>query len=197
MPTGVPNAGTPHAIASITLSPKPSAWEGTSTALAALIQYGTSSGGDLAHLQQRRVAGRLPRAVEALERARGVVREEQVGPVGVQPEALARLARGGSAGSAPRSMPTGSTATRRVVPAPGMFSLNSRDTAAGSATNGSAARVIRFERGWKRSLPCSVTTTGPRPREQRGPRRQAEVGVHDVEALAVGGGARSARAAAG
>ena len=58
-------------------------------------------------------------------------------------------------------MPTGSTATRRLVPAPGMFSLNSRETAAGSAVNGSAARVIRFERGWKRSLPCSVTTTGP------------------------------------
>src|SRR5215218_3714490 len=61
----------------------------------------------------------------------------------------------------PRSMPTGRTATRRVTPAPGRFWLNSRDTVAGSAVNGSAARVIRFERAWKRSLPCRVTTTGP------------------------------------
>ena len=45
MPTGVPNAGTPHASASITDSPNPSSALGTSTALAALIQYGTSSGG--------------------------------------------------------------------------------------------------------------------------------------------------------
>ena len=45
IPTGVPNAGTPHASASITDSPKPSSADGTSTALAALIQYGTSSGG--------------------------------------------------------------------------------------------------------------------------------------------------------
>ena len=81
-------------------------------------------------------------------------------------------------------MPTGSTATRRVVPAPGRFSLNSRETAAGSAVNGSAARVMRFERGWKRSLPCSVTTTGPEPGEQRRPRRQAEVRVDDVEVAA-------------
>ena len=44
MPTGVPNAGTPHASASITDSPNPSLADGTSTALAALIQYGTSSG---------------------------------------------------------------------------------------------------------------------------------------------------------
>jgi hypothetical protein len=92
MPTGVPNAGTPQAIASITDSPNPSACEGTSTALAALIQYGHLVRRDAAHLQQRHVAGRLARAVEALERARGVVREQQVRAVGVQPEPLARLA---------------------------------------------------------------------------------------------------------
>ena len=43
-PTGVPKAGTPHASASMTESPKPSAADGTTTAFAALIQYGTSSG---------------------------------------------------------------------------------------------------------------------------------------------------------
>src|SRR5919108_306158 len=45
MPTGVPNGGTPHASASIAERPNPSASDGTSTALAALIQYGTSAGG--------------------------------------------------------------------------------------------------------------------------------------------------------
>ena len=38
IPTGVPKAGTPQASASITDSPKPSSSDGTSTALAALIQ---------------------------------------------------------------------------------------------------------------------------------------------------------------
>ncbi len=41
------------------------------------------------------------------------------------------------------SIPTGRTATRRFTPAPGMFWLNSRETAAASAVNGSAARVTR------------------------------------------------------
>ena len=42
-----------------------------------------------------------------------------------------------------------------------MFALNSRETAAASAVNGSAARVAKYERRTSRSLPCSVTTTGP------------------------------------
>ena len=165
--------GTPQASASITARPNPSSWDGTRTALAALIQYGTS-------LRRRRrpivssrcVAARPPCArSNALERPRRVVGEEQVGPVGVEPEAARAPRRAGWAGSASRSMPTGSTATRRVVPAPGTLALNARETAAGSATNGSAARVMRFERGWKRSLPCSVTTTGPEPRERGRARR--------------------------
>ena len=35
------------------------------------------------------------------------------------------------------------------APAPGTLALNARETAAGRAANGSAARVMRFERGWK------------------------------------------------
>src|SRR5690242_21623277 len=50
----------------------------------------------------------------------------------------------------------------RRSPAPGTLRLKARDTAAVSAQKGSAARVMRFERGWKRSLPCNVTITGPR-----------------------------------
>ena len=53
-PTGVPNAGTSHADASITASPMPSSCDGTITALAALIQYGTSSAGHAAEREQRR-----------------------------------------------------------------------------------------------------------------------------------------------
>ncbi len=59
-------------------------------------------------------------------------------------------------------MPTGRTATRREVPAPRRFAANERETADGSAVNGSAARVTRRERRTKRSFPCRVTTTGPR-----------------------------------
>ena len=90
-PTGVPNAGTSQADASITARPMPSSWDGTITALAALIQYGTSSGGDAAEREQGDVARRLLRAVEALERPRRLVREQQVRAGGVEPEAGARL----------------------------------------------------------------------------------------------------------
>ena len=161
MPTGVPNAGTPHASASITASPNPSACDGTSTALAALIQYGTSSGGTPPSVSSVDVAGGLARAVVALQRPR----RDRAGTAGSGRRGRARAARAprarGIGRKRSRSIPTGSTATRRVVPAPGRCALNSRETAAGSAVNGRTARVRRFERGWNRSLPCSVTTTGP------------------------------------
>ena len=56
------------------------------------------------------------------------------------------------------SMPTGSTATGRP---PGTLALKARLTAAVRSTNGRTLRVMTFERGWKRSLPCRVTSTGP------------------------------------
>ena len=91
IPTGVPNAGTPHASASITDRPKPSSCDGTSTAFAALIQYGTSVRRDGPQREQRHVPGRLARAVEPLERARRVVREQQVRALRVEAEPRARL----------------------------------------------------------------------------------------------------------
>src|ERR671918_536290 len=86
MPTGVANVGTPQASASITDSPNPSACDGTSTALAALIQYGTSAGGT-----RPMFSSRLASAVEPLQRARRIVREQQHRLVRIEPEPLARL----------------------------------------------------------------------------------------------------------
>ena len=142
-----------------------------------------------AQRQQRHVAGRLPRAVEPLQRARRVVREEQVRAGRVEAEARARLRARDRAGSA-RGDPDREHGDAAAVPAPGRLRLNARETAAGSAVNGSAARVTRRERRTNRSLPCSVTTTGPRRAASAGQGGEAEVGVHDVEALA----ARSRRA---
>ena len=102
------------------------------------------------------------------------------GPSGSSPSRCRASARG-IGWKRSRSTPQGRIATRRVRPAPGMFSLNARETAAGSAMNGSAARVNGRERGCSRSLPCSVTTQRAQAREQRGPGDEPEVHVHDVE----------------
>ena len=83
-----------------------------------------------------------------------------------------------------RSTPQGRIATRRVRPGAGTFSLNARETAAGSAMNGSAARVTGRERGCSRSLPCSVTTSGRSPASSAGHADEPEVDVHDVERAA-------------
>ena len=91
-PTGVPNAGTPHASASITESPKPSSCDGTSTALAALIQYGHLVGRDAAH---RRAAARRRPASRARSKRfsgrGGSCGKRRYGPAGVEAEPRARL----------------------------------------------------------------------------------------------------------
>ncbi len=91
MPTGVPNAGTPHASASITASPKPSFADGTSTALAALIQYGTSSGGTPPSVS----SGTSPAASTArswrFSGRDGSWGNNRYGPVGVQSQPRAGL----------------------------------------------------------------------------------------------------------
>ncbi len=87
--------------------------------------------------------------------------KSRYGPAGSSPSRSRASARGiGRKRSS--AMPIGSTATRRRVPAPRRLRLNARETAAGSAVNGSSARVARRERRTNRSLPWSVTTTGPR-----------------------------------
>ena len=196
MPTGVPNAG--HAARQRLDHRQPEAL------VLRRHEHGVGGVDPVRDLVRRRrrpsvSSGASPaastRAVEALERPRRVVREQQVRAVGVEPEARARLARAGSAGSARGRCRRAARRRAASSPRPGTLALNSRETAAGSAVNGSAARVTRFERGWKRSLPCSVTTTGAEPREQRRPRRQAEVRVHDVEAPARDSGAAVARGA--
>ena len=161
IPTGVPKAGTPHASASITESPKPSSCDGTSTALAALIQYGTSSGAT----RPITSSGTSPASSRArsarLSGRDGSCGKSRYGPAGSSPSRARASARGiGRKRSS--ATPTGSTAIRRRAPAPGRLAANARDTVAPSAVSGSAARLARFDRRTKRSLPCRVTTTGPR-----------------------------------
>ena len=110
--------------------------------------------------QESRVTRRLLRAVEALDGARGVGREEQARLVGRPGRGARAPRRAGSARSGRDRRRTGSTATRRRSPAPGTSRASSGLTAATRSTNGSAARVIFRERGWRRSVPWSVTTCG-------------------------------------
>ncbi len=72
--------------------------------------------------------------------------EEEIGPVGIEAEALARL-RARHRAEALEVDAAGSTATRRRVPAPASSPASARDTVAGRATKRSAARVRRPERG--------------------------------------------------
>ena len=154
-------------------------------------------GRDAAHRQQRRVAGRLAaRGRSASAAATGRAGTAGSGPSRVEPEPLARLARAGSAGSARGRCPTGSTATRRVVPAP-------RSSAAELARDGGGQRGERQDRA-REAVRARVEEVvavqrhddRPEPRGDRRPRRQPEVGVHDVEARAArsAGAARARRA---
>ena len=177
-----PNAGTPHASASITDSPNPSAWRRHEHRVRGVDPERDLRGGDVPHRQQRRVAGGLPRAVVALQRPRGVVREEQIAPVRVQAEPRPGLARGiGRKRS--RSMPTGSTATRRVVPAPRSREPNSRETAAGErrqrqdrarqAVRARVEEVVAVQRHHHRARGAPPPPARPSGRSGRAPRRTA------------------------
>ena len=105
MPTGVANAGTSQASASITESPKPSSWLGTSTAFGGVDPVRHLVGRDAAHRQELRARRRLLRAVEALQRPRRVVREEQVAARRGRGRAARGPPRAGSGGSAPARCP--------------------------------------------------------------------------------------------
>ena len=182
MPVGVPNAGTPQASASITARPNPSFADGTSTALAALIQYGTSSGGTPPSVEQLDVARGLDGPVVALQRPRRIVREQQVRAVGVEPEPLTRLA--------PRDRPEA-----RRVDADGQdrdapLVARARDVLAELARDGRGQRGERQRRardhvGAAHEQVVAVQGHHDRaePGEQRRPRGEPEVRVDDVEAL--------------
>ena len=161
-------------------SPRPA--DGTSTALAALIQYGTSSGGHAAERQQRHVAGRLA----ARGRSASAAAPGRAGTAGTARRGRARAARAprraGSGRKRSRSMPTGRIATRRVVP-------GARDVRAELARDRRRQRGERQRRAGRRRTSARTQQVvavqrhddRAEPREQRGPRGQPEVGVHDVE----------------
>ena len=159
MPTGVASTGTSQASASSTASPKPSRSEGTSTALAALTHSGTRVGVDAAEREQLDVdrARERERAVVALLRARGVGREQQVGPLGVEPQLARAPARAAIGWKRSRSTPHGSTCARRAPRAPGSSCASGAETAASRSIRGSTARVARRVRGWRTSVPCTVS----------------------------------------
>ena len=196
IPTGVASTGTSHASASSTASPKPSRSDGTSTALAALTHSGTSSGCTSPSVSSGTSPATAARAVEALLRARRVGGEQQAGRVGVEPEPRARLARAAAGGSAARSTPHGSTATRRRVPAPATRSRASvAETVAARSTNRSAARLSRPLRGCARSVPWNVTTCGAPRSASAGHAVRPKCAWIDVEALAAVAAAQLARGA--
>ena len=164
IPTGVPNAGTPHASASITDEPEALAPGRHEHRVRGVDPVAAPRPGrDAAHRQQRRVARRLARAVEALQRPRGIVR----GTAGSGRRGRARAAR------APRARGIGRKRSRSIAdraarrrgassPAPGTSPLNSRETAAGERRERQDRRASAGPSAdGTRSLPCSVTTTGP------------------------------------
>ena len=145
MPTGVAKAGTSHASASITDSPKPSSCDGTSTALAALIQYGTSSGATPPMVSSGMSPANSRARSKRLSGRPGSCGKRRYGPAGSRPS-RARASARGIGRSRSSAIPTGSTATRRRVPAPGRLAAKARETVALSAVNGSAARVANADR---------------------------------------------------
>jgi hypothetical protein len=161
----------------------PSSCDGTTTALAALIQYGTSSAGHAAEREQPDVARRLLRAIEALERPRRVVREQEVRAVGVR----ARAARAPRARDRPEAREVDAAGEDRDAPRPAraghVLAERARDRR-GQVHERERASVAGRERGCSRSLPCMVTDERVQPGEQRRPRDEPEVHVHDVERLA-------------
>ncbi len=198
MPTGVASTGTSQASASSTARPKPSRSEGTSTALAALIQSGTRVGLDAAEREQLDVAGAARGAVEALLGPRGVGGEEQVGRVAREPELGARAPRARSGGSARGRRRTGSTCARRAARGPAARRASAAETV--------ASEVDARQRGAGEQARARVAQVGAVERQracarahgQRGPGGQPEVRVDHVEALRArsGGAARGAAARA-
>ena len=183
MPTGVANAGTLHASASIAESPNPSACDGTSTALAALIQSGHVGGRDVAHGEQRGPGGGLLGAVEALQGARRVVREQQVAPARVEPEPLARL----GARDRPEALEVDADGQHRHAAArPGAAQQPAELARDGRGQRGEGQDRAREAVRARMEEVVAVQRDHDRAeaRGDRRPRGQPEVGVDDVEARA-------------
>ena len=132
----------------------------------------------------------IRRASPAASRARskrltGRVRvggEEQDGLVGREPEARARL----GAGDRREALEVDAAGQDRDAPAAPVAGLGGERPLTAATRSQTAARrgVIRRERGWRRSVPWSVTTWAQAAQRERRPGGQAEVRVDDVEAAA-------------
>ena len=144
--------------------------------------------------QESRVARHLLRAVEALDGPRGVGREEQARLVGRQVQALARLGArdrleaieidaAGQHRDAPA--PAGAGDLARELGADRRDEVDERQRRAGDPPRARVAQVRAVERHHVRRA----------AQRERGPRREPEVGVDDVEALAPMAAAQSARGA--
>ena len=127
-------------------------------------------------------AASAARAVVALAGARGVGGEQQAGGLRVQAQ-LGAGARAGIGWKRSMSTPHGSTCARRRA----RRARAARARAPGwgrrsGPSAGSTARVARRVRGWRTSVPCTVSPLHSRARRERRPRGEAEVGVHDIQA---------------
>ena len=160
MPTGVARTGTSQASASSTASPKPSRSDGTSTALAALTHRGTRSGSTRAE----RRAARTPaasrereRAIVALLRTGGVGGEQEVRPARGPGPARRAPARGGADGSARGPRRRAAPARAAAPPGRAVRRASEAETAASRSISGSTAAVATRVRGWRTSVPCTVS----------------------------------------
>ena len=119
-------------------------------------------------------------AVEALLRPRRVGREQQERPVGVAGRARRAPRRVASGRKRSVSTPHGSTSARRRRAGPESARRDAAETAAGRSIRGSTAASPAACAGGEVG---AVHRQRPHPRRdrERGPRRQPEVGVHDVD----------------
>ena len=139
--------------------------------------------GHAAEREQRHVARRLARAVEALQRPRRLVREQQVRARRGRARAARAPPRAGSGGSGRGRSPQGRIATRRVRAAPGTLRAerarhrggqrHERERGARERARARVQQVVAVQRHDERA----------QPRQQRRPGDEPEVHVHDVERL--------------
>ena len=160
--------GTSHADASITASPMPSSCDGTSTALAALIQYGTSSAGTPPSVSSGTSPAASCARSKRLSGRDGSCGNSRYGPSGSSPSRSRASARG-IGRKRVRSTPHGQhrDAPRRAR-AGHVLAERARDRGGQRHERQRRARDRGRERGCSRSLPCSVTTSGRRPASSAG-----------------------------
>ena len=129
----------------------------------------------------------------------GIVREEQVRPVRIEPEPRARLGARDRAEALERDADRQHRHAPRACPRRGRLRLNARETAAGSAVNGSAARVDEPSSGGRTGR-CRAASRRPARGAPRAPgsaeRPKWACTTSKRRAARCGGGSSRSRAAA-